>query len=179
MPPGWQITLSDFRESILLDILQRTDYQVVVLDLAPSFDVLHVNGLVASDWVLIPTRLDALAVDGGVYNGRTILPIGLTKAGAGTLSLTGSNTLGGAVAVNAGILNANKVDALNGMTTLTVAAGAAFNFGSGAGTTLAPGAVHTVCGGETIHTWRVRLRTPLSGSNATTSAPPVAAAQSV
>jgi len=59
-----QITLSDFRESILLDILQRTDYQVVVLDLAPSFDVLHVNGLVASDWVLIPTRLDALAVDG-------------------------------------------------------------------------------------------------------------------
>src|SRR5450759_1440742 len=59
-----QITLSDFRESILLDILQDTDYQVVMLDLAPSFDVLHVNGLVASDWVLIPTRLDALAVDG-------------------------------------------------------------------------------------------------------------------
>ncbi len=59
-----QITLSDFRESILWDVLQRTDYAVVVLDLAPSFDVLHVNGLVASDWVLIPTRLDAMAVDG-------------------------------------------------------------------------------------------------------------------
>ena len=32
--------------------------------MAPSLDVLHVNGLIASDWVLIPTRLDALAVDG-------------------------------------------------------------------------------------------------------------------
>jgi chromosome partitioning protein len=59
-----QITLSDFREAILLDILHDSDYQAVLLDLAPSFDVLHVNGLVASDWVLIPTRLDALAVDG-------------------------------------------------------------------------------------------------------------------
>ena len=59
-----QITLSDFRESILLDLLDQTDYQAVVLDLAPSFDVLHVNGLVAADWVLIPTRLDAMAVDG-------------------------------------------------------------------------------------------------------------------
>jgi chromosome partitioning protein len=59
-----QITLSDFREGILLDLLAQTDYQAVVLDLAPSFDVLHVNGLVASDWVIIPTRPDALAVDG-------------------------------------------------------------------------------------------------------------------
>jgi len=36
----------------------------VLIDLAPSLDVLHVNGLVASDRVIIPTRLDALAVDG-------------------------------------------------------------------------------------------------------------------
>ena len=58
------ITLSDFRETILSDQLQRSGYQVVLLDMAPSLDVLHVNGLIASDWVLIPTRLDALAVDG-------------------------------------------------------------------------------------------------------------------
>ena len=32
--------------------------------MAPSLDVLHINGLVASDWVIIPTRLDAMAVDG-------------------------------------------------------------------------------------------------------------------
>ena len=49
---------------ILSEQLHRSGYQVVLLDMAPSLDVLHVNGLVASDWVLIPTRLDALAVDG-------------------------------------------------------------------------------------------------------------------
>lgn len=59
-----QITLSDFRETILFDLLRGANYDVVLLDLAPSLDVLHVNGLVAADWVVIPTRLDALAVDG-------------------------------------------------------------------------------------------------------------------
>ncbi len=59
-----QITLSDFRESILADVLHAADYECVLIDMAPSLDVLHVNGLVASDWVVIPTRLDALAVDG-------------------------------------------------------------------------------------------------------------------
>ena len=58
------ITLSDFRESILSDRLRAADYDCVLIDMAPSLDVLHVNGLVASDWVVIPTRLDALAVDG-------------------------------------------------------------------------------------------------------------------
>lgn len=58
------ITLSDFRETILLDIFRRSPYDFVLLDMAPSLDVLHLNGLVASDWVVIPTRLDALAVDG-------------------------------------------------------------------------------------------------------------------
>ncbi|MDR3573434.1 MAG: ParA family protein [Anaerolineaceae bacterium] len=58
------ITLSDFREGILADILRATAYHVILIDMAPSMDVLHVNGLVASDWVIIPTRLDALAVDG-------------------------------------------------------------------------------------------------------------------
>jgi chromosome partitioning protein len=59
-----QITLSDFREAILSDLLRAADYECVLIDMAPSLDVLHVNGLVASDWVVIPTRLDALAVDG-------------------------------------------------------------------------------------------------------------------
>jgi len=59
-----QITLSDFRESIILDALQSTRYDYVLMDMAPSLDVLHINGLVASDWVIIPTRLDAMAVDG-------------------------------------------------------------------------------------------------------------------
>lgn len=59
-----QITLADFRETILYDLLRDSRYDVALLDMAPSLDVLHVNGLVAADWVVIPTRLDALAVDG-------------------------------------------------------------------------------------------------------------------
>ncbi len=58
------VTLSDFRESILADLLRRSPYDVVLLDLAPSLDVLHINGLTAADFVVIPTRLDALAIDG-------------------------------------------------------------------------------------------------------------------
>jgi len=59
-----QITISDFRETILADRLQSSSYDVILMDMAPSLDVLHVNGLMASHWVIIPTRLDALAVDG-------------------------------------------------------------------------------------------------------------------
>ncbi len=59
-----QVTLSDFREGILSGLLDAAPYDVVLFDLAPSLDVLHINGLYASDWVVIPTRLDAMAVDG-------------------------------------------------------------------------------------------------------------------
>lgn len=58
------ITLKNIRENILADILQHSDYDTILIDMAPSLDVLHIDGLVASDWVIIPTRLDALAVDG-------------------------------------------------------------------------------------------------------------------
>ena len=58
------ITLADFRETILADILTNSTYDVVFIDMAPSLDVLHLNGLLASDWVIVPTRLDALAIDG-------------------------------------------------------------------------------------------------------------------
>jgi len=58
------LTLVDFREKILSEVLRDTEYDVVLLDMAPSLDILHINGLLASDWVVIPTRLDAMAVDG-------------------------------------------------------------------------------------------------------------------
>ena len=58
------ITMSDFRENVMVELLAGSIYDVVMIDMAPSLDVLHVNGLVASDWVIIPTRLDAMAVDG-------------------------------------------------------------------------------------------------------------------
>ncbi len=44
--------------------LQRHDYDVVLIDTAPSLDTLHVAALAASDWLLVPTRLDHLALDG-------------------------------------------------------------------------------------------------------------------
>jgi len=58
------ITLMDFRESVLAEQLRKSKYDVILLDMAPSLDVLHINGLFASDWVIIPTRMDAMAVDG-------------------------------------------------------------------------------------------------------------------
>jgi len=39
-------------------------YDYVVLDCAPSVDLLHMAALVAADWVLIPSRLDQLAIKG-------------------------------------------------------------------------------------------------------------------
>ena len=54
----------NFRERVLADLLKDCDHDLVILDMAPSLDVLHVAALVASDWVIIPSRLDALAVDG-------------------------------------------------------------------------------------------------------------------
>jgi chromosome partitioning protein len=55
----------DFRERVLADTLQELDgYDVAVIDCAPSLDVLHVAALVAADWLVIPTKLDYLAVDG-------------------------------------------------------------------------------------------------------------------
>jgi chromosome partitioning protein len=58
------IVISNFPTETMTRALKQTAYDVVILDLAPSLDVLHVSALMASDWVLIPTKLDAMAVDG-------------------------------------------------------------------------------------------------------------------
>jgi chromosome partitioning protein len=59
-----QIGRMEFTDSVLTDLLAPCRYDVILLDLAPSLDVLHRNGLAASDWVVIPTRLDPLSLDG-------------------------------------------------------------------------------------------------------------------
>jgi chromosome partitioning protein len=59
-----QITRMQFHDSILQERLEDCGYDVVILDLAPSLDVLHRNGLFASDWVILPTRLERLSIDG-------------------------------------------------------------------------------------------------------------------
>ena len=58
------ISLSGSVETFLSVLLKNSEYDAILFDLAPSMDILHVNGLSASDWVIIPTRLDAMAVDG-------------------------------------------------------------------------------------------------------------------
>jgi chromosome partitioning protein len=58
------IVISNFPTETIRRMLKNIEYDLVILDLAPSLDVLHVSALMASDWVLIPTRLDAMAVDG-------------------------------------------------------------------------------------------------------------------
>jgi len=58
------VVISNFPSEIVSRALRGAGYDIVILDLAPSLDVLHVSALMASDWVLIPTKLDAMAVDG-------------------------------------------------------------------------------------------------------------------
>ncbi len=54
-----------FREDFLEKALDELDdYDVAIIDCAPSVDVLHTSAVVAADWLVVPTRLDYLAVDG-------------------------------------------------------------------------------------------------------------------
>jgi chromosome partitioning protein len=48
----------------ILRSLKGAPYDVVLFDCAPSYDILHIAALVASDRLLIPTRLEHLASDG-------------------------------------------------------------------------------------------------------------------
>jgi len=52
------------REYVLADVLQGSGHDVIALDCAPSVDLLHFAAIVAADYLLIPTRLDKLAVNG-------------------------------------------------------------------------------------------------------------------
>jgi len=52
------------REYVLNDALDGATHDVIFLDCPPSVDLLHFAALVAADYLLIPTRLDKLAVNG-------------------------------------------------------------------------------------------------------------------
>jgi chromosome partitioning protein len=58
------VVISNYPTEILKRVLEDAPYDVIILDMAPSLDVLHVSALMACDWVLIPTKLGAMAVDG-------------------------------------------------------------------------------------------------------------------
>ena len=53
----------NFREYIIHDALENADYDLIILDTAPSTDVLHISALVASDYLLIPATMDYLALE--------------------------------------------------------------------------------------------------------------------
>ncbi len=61
---GRHVTTQNYREKIVKKALKGAAYDVIILDTPPSLGVLHVAALVASHWILIPTKLDAMAVDG-------------------------------------------------------------------------------------------------------------------
>lgn len=58
------LTGIDFREQVLARALARHDYDLVLIDCAPSVDVLHTAALVAADLLIIPTKLDQFAIKG-------------------------------------------------------------------------------------------------------------------
>jgi chromosome partitioning protein len=59
-----ELNFSAMKNTVFLEAISRADYDAVLLDMAPSLDVLHTAGLIASHWVIIPTRMDSLSVDG-------------------------------------------------------------------------------------------------------------------
>lgn len=55
----------DFRERILSKAINHLDqFDIVILDAAPSADILHTAAILAADYIIIPTRLDQYSVKG-------------------------------------------------------------------------------------------------------------------
>ncbi|WP_276621521.1 ParA family protein [Syntrophomonas wolfei] len=54
------------RESLLRNLLMEVEeyYDFIIIDLPPSLGLITVNGLTASDWLLIPIELSFLSMDG-------------------------------------------------------------------------------------------------------------------
>lgn len=64
----------DFREKVLSVALRgyKDLYDVVIIDCAPSVDVLHMAAMVAADLLIIPTKLDQFSVEGVVETVRSM-----------------------------------------------------------------------------------------------------------
>lgn len=64
----------DYREYVIAEALApyADRFDLIILDCAPSVDVLHVAALTAADYLVIPTKLDQLAVKGVLEILRTL-----------------------------------------------------------------------------------------------------------
>jgi autotransporter-associated beta strand protein len=90
---------------------------------------LGAGGIVISNFLATFTGGGNIIANGSIGNGTN----GLTKAGAGTLTLTASNSYGGLTTVSAGVLNVQNNFALGGTTLgTTVASGAQLQLQNGA-----------------------------------------------
>jgi chromosome partitioning protein len=71
-----------FSEQILAKSLENSyyDYDVVLVDTAPSLDILQVAAIVAGDFLLIPSRLESLSMDGINEALRTYAEISMAGA---------------------------------------------------------------------------------------------------
>jgi chromosome partitioning protein len=73
----------DYREYVISEALEHPAFQkfeLIILDCAPSIDILHVAALTAADYLVIPSRLDQLAVKGILEILRTMASV--NKRGA-------------------------------------------------------------------------------------------------
>ena len=61
---GRYVTTVNFREKVIINAVKGSGYDVIFLDTPPSIGMLNVAALAASNWIIIPTRLDAMAIDG-------------------------------------------------------------------------------------------------------------------
>ena len=66
-----------FREFSISNMLEQAQYyDLVILDMPPSTNVLHIASLVAADYVIIPAKMDYLALEGVMEALRTIRSLG-------------------------------------------------------------------------------------------------------
>jgi cellulose biosynthesis protein BcsQ len=63
-PARRKVVISNFPTEIIGRLFKHSGYAVTIFNVTPSLVVLHFSALTASDWVLVPTKLDAIAVDG-------------------------------------------------------------------------------------------------------------------
>jgi len=59
-----QLASRAYREEVIANLIEDCDYDVIVIDCAPSIDILMTAAIVASDFLLVPTKLDENSVKG-------------------------------------------------------------------------------------------------------------------
>ncbi len=55
---------TNFREYMIGTALENADYDLIFLDMPPSTNILHVSALVASDYLIMPSIMDYLSIEG-------------------------------------------------------------------------------------------------------------------